>query len=197
MFPSPFFLKPHRFHLDYLVLLQHLKKGQHANRCSRRHFRKYFLFRFCFCGRTSRSRIIRYLFKHLLILHQVQPYAGVPRLHSHMNISSARITVAGTVASVDEYVNAFTITFPSRVPHRDGLQPLKIRAILKVKTATIAPPRRLPVLNSIVSLTGQMIAADAGIIVVLADDITYFPRLRTVVRIRRCPHARHVNRGEL
>lgn len=107
-----------------------------------------------------------------------------------MNITPSRVTVAGTVSGVDGFVNAFTVALPSEGSPGQHLQTLQIRAILNIKTGTISPPRRLPLLNSVVTFTGELIAVSNGFIVVAVDDISYFPRLRTIVHVRCCRHGR-------
>ena len=114
-----------------------------------------------------------------------------------MNQTPSRLTIAGTVSGVDGFVNAFTVTVPS-IDHTEQ-QPskIKIRAILNIKTGTISPPRRMPLLNSVVTFTGQLISLAGGIVVVAVDDISYFPRLRTVVRTCRCQHGRFVRGADI
>ena len=47
-----------------------------------------------------------------------------------MNNTPSCVTVAGMVAGVDKYVNAFSIAMPSHAPLGNDQQPLKIRVII-------------------------------------------------------------------
>lgn len=103
----------------------------------------------------------------------------------------------GTVSGVDGFVNAFTVMVPSI--RRAERQPSKIKicAILNIKMGTILPPRRMPLLNSVVTFTGELISLAGGIVVVAVDDISYFPCLHTMIRTCRCQHGRFIRGADV
>lgn len=99
----------------------------------------------------------------------------------------ARLTVSGCVTGVESQMRTFDMNIRQILECACEFTSLKIRAVTTLNTSTTSHFNPLPSLNSVVSMTGDIMAVRDGVLYLAIDDLG---RLRPRRPVLRTPVAR-------
>lgn len=87
----------------------------------------------------------------------------------------ARIIASGRVTAVEHLLNTFALTVWQIVVRGSALAHLSIRAVMGLNPAWRQPNHRIPSSSRVVTLTGDILFVEDGIVVVAVDDLAFLP----------------------